>query len=97
MTFRYDIGLLRAIAVFAVLLYHYEIPGFAGGFIGVDIFFLISGFLMTQIVLSDIDKGEFSYKQFISKRIKRIVPALLVLGACLLLLIPFFILLQILS
>lgn len=90
MTFRYDIGLLRAIAVLAVLLYHYEIPGFTGGFIGVDIFFVISGFLMTQIVLSGMDKGEFSYKQFIAKRIKRIVPALLVLSACLLLFIPFF-------
>ncbi|MGJ1242889.1 acyltransferase family protein [Sphingobacterium siyangense] len=90
MTFRYDIGLLRAIAVLAVLLYHYEIPGFNGGFIGVDIFFVISGFLMTQIVLSGMDKGVFSYKKFITKRIKRIVPALLVVSACLLLFIPFF-------
>lgn len=90
MTFRYDIGLLRAIAVLAVLLYHYEIPGFNGGFIGVDIFFVISGFLMTQIVLSGMDKDEFSYKKFITKRIKRIVPALLVVSACLLLFIPFF-------
>lgn len=90
MTFRYDIGLLRAIAVLAVLLYHYEIPGFKGGFIGVDIFFVISGFLMTQIVLFGMDKDEFSYKKFITKRIKRIVPALLVVSACLLLFIPFF-------
>ena len=90
MTFRYDIGLLRAIAVLAVLLYHYEIPSFAGGFIGVDIFFVISGFLMTKIVLSGMSIDEFSYKQFIARRIKRIVPALLVVSACLLLFIPFF-------
>ena len=90
MTFRYDIGLLRAIAVLAVLLYHYGIPGFTGGFIGVDIFFVISGFLMTQIVLSGMGKGEFSYKQFIEKRIKRILPALLVVSASLLLFIPLF-------
>ncbi|MGE8428813.1 MAG: acyltransferase family protein [Sphingobacterium sp.] len=90
MTFRYDIGLLRAIAVLAVLLYHYEIPGFTGGFIGVDIFFVISGFLMTQIVLSGMSKDEFSYKKFIAKRITRIVPALLAVSAFLLFFIPFF-------
>jgi len=50
-----------------------------GGFLGVDLFFVISGFLMTQITLSDIDKGKFSFKQFYIKRLKRLVPAYLFL------------------
>ncbi|WP_129020285.1 acyltransferase family protein [Edaphocola flava] len=85
MKFRYDIGLLRAIAVLSVLLYHYKVPGFGGGFSGVDVFFVISGFLMTKIILSGFEKGSFSVWSFIVKRAKRIVPPLVVLGFCLLL------------
>ena len=77
--FRYDINALRAIAVIAVMLYHFNVPYFNGGFSGVDIFFVISGFLMTSIILTGIDNGTFSIADFYSKRLKRIVPALLVL------------------
>lgn len=75
--FRYDIGFLRAISVLAVVMYHYKIPFFKGGFIGVDVFFVISGFLMTKIILNGFDKDTFSLVDFYSKRIKRIVPVLL--------------------
>lgn len=88
MTFRYDIGLLRAIAVCFVLLYHYHFPFFAGGYIGVDIFFVISGFLMTKIILTDIKKDRFSYFFFIEKRMKRIVPALLGVTTVMLIILP---------
>lgn len=85
MKFRYDIGLLRALAVLSVLLYHYKVPFFGGGFAGVDVFFVISGFLMTKIILSGFEKDSFSVWSFIVKRAKRIVPPLLVLGFILLL------------
>jgi peptidoglycan/LPS O-acetylase OafA/YrhL len=75
--FRYDINALRAIAVAAVLFFHYKIPGFTGGFSGVDVFFVISGYLMSKIILSGIDNGNFSIIDFYGKRLKRIVPALL--------------------
>lgn len=58
--FRTDINGLRAYAVIAVLLFHFQIPGLSAGFIGVDIFFVISGFLMTGIVARGIDKGNFA-------------------------------------
>ncbi|KYG69899.1 hypothetical protein AZI85_16020 [Bdellovibrio bacteriovorus] len=78
MLFRKDINALRALAVILVILYHFKIPGFSGGFIGVDVFFVISGFLMTKIILSQLEKGSFSYGSFIAARFKRIFPALLV-------------------
>ncbi len=74
--FRYDINALRAIAVLSVLLYHFDIPGFSGGYVGVDIFFVISGFLMTQIISTKIASARFSLKDFYIARIKRIFPAL---------------------
>jgi peptidoglycan/LPS O-acetylase OafA/YrhL len=74
--FRYDIAALRAVAVIAVLLYHFNIPFFDGGFSGVDIFFVISGYLMTKIILNGIDGHEFSLLQFYKKRADRIIPAL---------------------
>ncbi len=88
MSFRYDIGLLRAIAVCFVLFYHYQIPFFEGGYIGVDIFFVISGFLMTKIILADVKKNSFSYLDFVCRRIKRIVPALLFVATAILLVLP---------
>lgn len=88
MTFRHDIGLLRAIAVCFVLLYHYHIPFFEGGYIGVDIFFVISGFLMTKIILMDVKGNRFSYFSFIERRMKRIVPSLLGVTAVMLVLLP---------
>ena len=57
--FRNDINGLRAWAVVAVVFYHFDIPGFSGGFVGVDIFFVISGFLMTGIVVRGLEKNKF--------------------------------------
>lgn len=79
MKFRYDINALRAIAVLGVIFYHFKIPYFSGGFSGVDVFFVISGYLMSRIIISSIDKNVFSFQEFYGKRIKRIVPALLFL------------------
>lgn len=84
--FRHDINGLRAWAVMAVVLYHFGIPGFTGGFIGVDVFFVISGFLMTSIIIEGLERGTFSLCGFYLARARRIVPALLVLCATLLLL-----------
>lgn len=84
--FRHDINGLRAIAVVAVVLYHFGIPGFTGGFVGVDVFFVIPGFLMTGIIVSGLERGNFSLWGFYLARVRRIVPALLVLCASMLLL-----------
>ena len=67
----------------AVILYHFGIPGFDGGFIGVDVFFVISGFLMTGIVTRGLEKGGFSFVGFYLARARRILPALIVLCAVL--------------
>ncbi|QYF94279.1 acyltransferase [Massilia sp. PAMC28688] len=77
--FRVDINGLRAWAVAAVILYHFGVPGFAGGFVGVDLFFVISGFLMTGIVLRGLERGNFSLFDFYMARARRIIPALAVL------------------
>ena len=79
MKFRNDIGALRAIAVLAVLFFHFKIPYFDGGFSGVDIFFVISGYLMTRIILKGVENNAFSFKEFYTKRLVRIIPALLFL------------------
>ena len=83
LTYRPEIDGLRAIAVGAVILYHaqFTILGhqpFKGGFIGVDIFFVISGYLITSIILKElVTTGTFSFKHFYQRRIRRILPALL--------------------
>ncbi len=77
--FRADINGLRAIAVLAVIGFHFGVPGFGGGFVGVDVFFVISGYLMTGIILSRLDRGTFSVLGFYLDRARRIIPALLVL------------------
>lgn len=82
--FRDDINGLRAWAVVAVLLFHFKVPGFGAGFIGVDIFFVISGFLMTGIILRGLEQDNFSLWQFYMARARRIVPALMLLIAVLL-------------
>lgn len=79
MEFRSDINALRAIAVLAVCLFHFGVPGFAGGFAGVDVFFVISGYLMTRIIISKLDTGSFSLMAFYQARGVRIIPALAVL------------------
>ncbi|NTW51586.1 MAG: acyltransferase [Chlorobiaceae bacterium] len=76
LVYRPDIDGLRAIAVLAVLFFHTDIPGFGGGFVGVDIFFVISGFLITSILLKDFEDGDFSIARFYERRIRRIFPAL---------------------
>lgn len=85
-SFRSDINALRAWAVVSVMLYHFQIPGFSGGFSGVDIFFVISGFLMTKIVINGAEGNRFSLIDFYIARANRIFPALAVLCAVLLLL-----------
>lgn len=84
MEFRKDINGLRALAVLGVVLYHFRTPFADGGYAGVDVFFVISGFLMTGIILGKLDAGRFSLADFYFSRVKRIVPALLVLCAVLL-------------
>ena len=76
----YDPGLdgLRALAVLAVLAFHLDIAAFHGGFIGVDIFYVISGYLITRIVSTQIDAGQFNFIDFIVRRARRLLPALLV-------------------
>jgi peptidoglycan/LPS O-acetylase OafA/YrhL len=75
-TFRKDIGGLRAISVLAVLLFHFKVPGFSGGFVGVDVFFVISGYLMTQIIVGRMKEEKFSLLGFFRARALRILPAL---------------------
>ncbi|WP_175459818.1 acyltransferase family protein [Ralstonia sp. 25mfcol4.1] len=74
--FRSDINGLRAVAVLAVVLYHFQIQGFRGGFVGVDIFFVISGFLMTQIIWKGLWSDTFRFRAFYASRARRIVPPL---------------------
>jgi peptidoglycan/LPS O-acetylase OafA/YrhL len=77
--FRSDINGLRCLAVVAVLLYHVDAPGFPGGYVGVDVFLVISGYLMTQIIQSGLQDGTFSLHEFWLSRARRILPALYVL------------------
>lgn len=74
--FRYDINGLRAFSVIAVVLYHFKIPGFSSGFMGVDIFFAISGYLMTGIISKGISGDNFSVMGFYARRFNRLYPAL---------------------
>lgn len=76
--YRREIDGLRALAVGAVLLFHADVPGFDGGYLGVDVFFVISGFLITRIILDDAAAGSFSFGAFYLRRLRRLAPALLV-------------------
>lgn len=76
--FRFDVNGLRAWAIVSVILYHFGVPSFQGGFLGVDIFFVISGFLITGIIIEGLTLGKFSLQQFYLARAKRIIPALFV-------------------
>lgn len=76
--YRPDIDGLRAVAVFIVVAYHAGVPGFSGGFVGVDVFFVISGFLITRILAEEKARtGTLSFRRFYAKRIRRLMPALL--------------------
>jgi peptidoglycan/LPS O-acetylase OafA/YrhL len=77
MPYRREIDGLRALAVVSVMLFHAGIPFFSGGFVGVDIFFVISGYLITSIILSDLNQGNFSLAHFYERRVRRILPALI--------------------
>ncbi len=83
-SFREDINGLRAWAVIAVLLFHFSLIGLPGGFAGVDVFFVISGYLMTAIIVGGYEKGNFSVWKFYMARARRILPALMVVIATLL-------------
>jgi peptidoglycan/LPS O-acetylase OafA/YrhL len=76
---RADIDGLRAVAVLLVLAYHLGIQRFRGGFVGVDVFFVISGFLIGSIILFELDTSRFSIVSFYERRVRRIFPALAVL------------------
>lgn len=86
MDYRREIDGLRAVAVSSVVLFHAGVPFIPGGFVGVDVFFVISGFLITSLILTEKAAGRFSLLSFYERRARRILPALfLVVAAC----IPF--------
>jgi len=79
-TYRPDIQGLRAIAIAIVVLAHASIPGFAGGFVGVDVFFVLSGFLITGLLVKErLETGRIRYGTFLARRLRRLLPALLVM------------------
>jgi peptidoglycan/LPS O-acetylase OafA/YrhL len=79
--YREDIDWLRAIAVLAVVAFHFEAPAVFGGFVGVDIFFVISGYLITGIIRSEVKSGTFSFALFYERRVRRLLPALYLMVA----------------
>ncbi|MEZ4322103.1 MAG: acyltransferase family protein [Myxococcota bacterium] len=80
-SYRRDIDGMRAVAVSIVVLFHAHIPGFSGGFVGVDVFFVLSGFLITGIIVKDIEAGRFSVLRFFERRARRILPAVFTMAA----------------
>lgn len=77
MRYRPDIDGLRALAVLPVILFHAGASWLPGGFVGVDIFFVISGYLISSIILREMQTGDFSFRRFYERRLRRILPALL--------------------
>lgn len=80
--YRREIDGLRAVALIPVILFHAGFKAFAGGFVGVDVFFVISGYLITSIILSDMRNGVFSIGKFYERRVRRIFPALFFVLLC---------------
>ena len=76
--YRPEIDGLRAISVMSVIIYHAGVSAISGGFIGVDVFFVISGFLITSIIMRELDNGSFSLYSFYERRAKRILPPLFI-------------------
>jgi len=74
--YRPEIDGLRALAILPVVFFHYGVPGFRGGFVGVDVFFVISGYLITSLIQNEIQRDSFSLAQFYARRVRRIFPAL---------------------
>jgi peptidoglycan/LPS O-acetylase OafA/YrhL len=81
-SYRREIDGLRAVAVLPVILFHAHLPWFAGGFVGVDIFFVISGYLITDLLLEKLDQGTYSLAGFYERRARRILPAFVVMMLC---------------
>lgn len=75
-TYRPDIDGLRAIAVLAVVLHHLSASLVPGGYVGVDVFFVISGYLITRIISREMEEGTFTFARFYERRARRIFPAL---------------------
>lgn len=78
MPYRQDLDGLRAIAILGVVLFHAGVPGFSGGFVGVDIFFVISGYLITALIRRELIDERFSFRRFYLRRLRRLLPALFV-------------------
>ena len=78
--YRTDIDGLRAVAVVPVVLYHAGVSVFSGGYVGVDVFFVISGFLITSLILPEVAESRFSFRSFYERRIRRLFPAMFALG-----------------
>jgi peptidoglycan/LPS O-acetylase OafA/YrhL len=76
--YRPEVDGLRALSVLSVLFFHLEVPPFRGGYVGVDVFFVISGYLITRLIVREIADGQFSLVRFYSRRIRRLFPALFV-------------------
>ena len=75
-SFRPDIEGLRGLAVLLVVLFHSRVPGFDGGFVGVDIFFALSGYLITGLIVAEVEQtGTFSFRNFYARRVRRLLPA----------------------
>ncbi|MBC8351032.1 MAG: acyltransferase [Planctomycetes bacterium] len=81
MQYRPEIDGLRAFAVVPVILFHMELDWLAGGYIGVDVFFVISGFLISSILIRDMEEDDFSFREFWARRVRRILPAMLFVTA----------------
>ena len=82
MEYRREIDGLRAVALLPVILFHAGFEIFSGGFVGVDVFFVISGYLITGIILRENERGAFSLINFYERRVRRILPALFFVMAC---------------
>lgn len=78
MNYRREIDGLRAVAVVPVILFHSGLPLLPGGFVGVDVFFVISGYLITTLLVQELDAGRYSISGFYERRARRILPALFV-------------------
>ena len=79
-SYRADIDGLRAVAVLAVVLFHLHVRGLSGGYVGVDVFFVISGYLITGLIEAELARGAFTLRGFYLRRIRRLAPALVVVS-----------------